>query len=97
MPRSVRWADLEDSGAEDEESTGCTATRGDKGVVGFAPELRVTSAGTSSAIPNTGKLMAARTMRSGYLAGARSWCLPPRVEAHQVRSATATSGTLAAH
>ena len=28
-------------------------------------------------------------------AGARGWCLPPRVEAHPVRSATATSGDLA--
>ena len=27
VPRSVRWADLEASSAEDEESAGCTATR----------------------------------------------------------------------
>ena len=54
VPRSVRWADLEDSSAEDEERTGCTATRGGTGVLGFAPELHVPSAGALPASPEHG-------------------------------------------
>ena len=54
VPRSVGWADLEDSSAEDEERTGCTATRSGKGVHGPAPELRMLSAGASPASAEQG-------------------------------------------
>ena len=50
----MRWADLEDSNAEDDEHTACTATHGGKGVLGLAPELRVPTAGASPASPEHG-------------------------------------------
>ena len=48
VPKSVRWADLESSGAEDEERTGHTQRQG---VLGPAPELRTPRAGALPARP----------------------------------------------
>ena len=52
-PRSVKWADLEDTDAEDEDCTGTTA--GLKGILGRATESQLVPRASSAASVETGR------------------------------------------
>ena len=75
----MRWADLEDPSAEDEERTCCTATRIGEGILGLTPELRAPSAGASPSSPKHGHADDRRTRHSRYLAGVRDGVYHPKL------------------